>query len=234
MPNWWGKDSAEEEADKIKKAAESAEFKAPKDVTDKLAKIDGIETSMAEFKEKTKVLDRMSTFLDEQATAKEAARKKEAEERAKKAVEVDEDEYITDPKAAIDKAMLPLKMAQINSSSLVMRREIFDDGTEFEFYTGEFKKKVDAYIDQLSPAAKVDPASIKNCYHLVLGQSRSEINAGKIKSRFSAVSTTNAKTSEGKDGDTTVTLSDEQKLAAKRFGIKEDEYAKSFKELNYV
>jgi len=233
MPKWWS--AKKEESEEEDEHKNDIEIKPPKEVTEKLAKIDNLELGLNELKDKSKVLDRMSSYLDEQDNARQAARAKEAAERAKKATENQDEEWLTDPQKAFQTAVNPLVAAQINTSSQILRRDIFNDGKEFEFYQGDFKKKVDQYIDQLPLQAKNDPASIKNCYFLVLGQSQAEIRDGKLKSRFAAVTTSNAKdgTNKGESSDK-ITLSDEQKRAAARLGVPENKYAARVKEFDYV
>lgn len=211
------------------------EIKPSKEFEEKIGKVDAIEASVNELKTKTAVLDRMSSFLDEQEAAKRSAKAKEmAEKVAGKNEELDE-KWLTDPKAAFNESVQPLVAATINANSRATRREIFDDG-EFEYYTGNFKREVDELIDNsLALAAKNDPQSIKNCYYLVLGKHQAEIKEGKLKSRFAAVSTSSAGTGTNKTDQTdTIVLTDEEKRAASRFGMTSEEYAKSKKELNYV
>lgn len=228
MPtNWWGrpkKDESEEHKDDI-------EVKAPKEIEEKLSKIDGIEASVKAFEAHTETLKGMATFLAEQKQIKDDARKKEADDRAKAAEEQNDDEWISDPKKAAKDMLQPLVINQINTNSRLIRRDIFDDGKEFEYYDGDFRKEVDNHIDSLPPAQRADPSSIKNCYYVVLGRRQREITEGKLKSRFSAASTASASAPNGKGTDSVITLTDEQKLAAKRLGVKEESYAKNFKEM---
>lgn len=230
--SWLNKTKEEEAADEVER--QKSLQVVPKEVTDKLGKIDGLETKLNEFGEKTKVLDRMTTFLDEQDSLKTAARAREATERAKKVTEETEDLWMTDPKKATEEAMLPLKIAQINTSSIQLRNELFSDGINYEFYQGDFKKRVDHWIDKLPVAARVDPESLKNCYNIVLGENHKEIREGKIKSRFAATTTTGTNSSTSKGGDGLPTLTKEQEDAADRFGMTREDYAKEIKELNYV
>src|SRR5882762_3179980 len=228
MPGWWGQ-KAKKEEDEDKQG--DIEIKPPKEVEEKLNKIDGIEASVKAFEAHTDTLKGMATFLAEQKQIKEDARKKEADDRAKAATETNDEEWITDPKKAAQDMLQPLVINQINTNSRLIRRDIFDDGKEFEYYDGDFKKEVDNHIDSLPPAQRADPASIKNCYYVVLGRRQKEITEGKLKSRFSAASTASATQSTGKGSEQIIALTDEQKIAAKRLGVKEESYAKNFKEM---
>lgn len=216
-----------------------------KSIVDSSKKVSDLETGLNEIKEKTKVLDRMTSFLDEQEALK---RRRVAEEAAKKAKETRESEdqelqnlALEDPvKAAeliFERKSQPLTEALINTQSLNLRKNIFEDGGDkFEYYTNanaDFKSKVDAVIDNLPLANRTNPTAIKNCYAAVLFDHMQEVKEGKLKSRFAATSTTTSGTTSTKDKDT-VTLSELQKKAAAALGIKEEDYAKTAKEMNYV
>jgi hypothetical protein len=219
---WWGRADAEEK----EKEAE-IEVKPPKEFTETKEKIDSLETSFNEFKAKASVLDDMKTYLEEQKQAKDAARAKEAEARAKVATEESNETWLTDPQKAAQDMLQPIVINQLKTASRLMRQELFSDGTQFEYYHGDFKKKVDQYIDSLPVKSLNDEASLRNCYNVVLGESMKEIQDGKLKSRFAATSTASAKSGDGKPGDfKTITLTDEQKRAAERLGIKQDDYSK--------
>jgi hypothetical protein len=218
---WNGKDDIE------KKPDDEIEIKPPKEIMEKFEKLDSLETSFNEFKEKSKVLDRFSSFLDEQEEAKKVARAKEAEARAKVATEESEETWLTDPKKAATDMLQPLVREQLKTASRLLRNELFSDGTQYEYYHGDFKKKVDQYIDTLPIGSMNNTDSLRNCYNVVLGESMKEIQDGKLKSRFAATSTAAAKSGEGKSGDSkTITLTDEQKKAAERLGIKTEDYSK--------
>lgn len=234
---WWDK-KGEEESEETKSEAQKQkdlEIKADKEAREKLQKIDGLETALKELEKKsTSSFSRLDAFLDEQEEAKKAAREAKAKELAAKARETSEEKWIEDPQAALEDALAPTKMAVVNIASMNVRREVFDDGQEFEFYTGDFKKAVDKYIDTLPPNAKTDPQAIKNCYYLVLGQKQKEIAEGKLKSRFSST-TANGKSEAGPEGEKKeIKLSDEQKRAADRLGVPHEKYAKNLEDLAYV
>jgi hypothetical protein len=199
-----------------------------------LSKIDILESSVTELKSKTAVLDRMNSYLDEQEAAKAASRAAEAAKAAKAAREVNAEDWITDPEKAATAALTPLVRQQFLTQSKVLRREVFDAEGKFEFYTGDFKRKVDAYIDALPPDRQVDTASIENCYNLVVGQSWNDIKENKLKSRFAATSHAGTGTGNSVDNQKDTPLSDDEKKAAKLFGMKDDEYSTRKKEINYV
>lgn len=236
MPNWFGKKTPEEIAAEEVERQQSIEMKPPKEITDKLAKIDGLETKFTEFSSKLPVLDRMTSYLDEVDASKRAAKAKELAEKATTTATETEEKWITDPQKAFQESINPLVVSQINLSSRQMRSEIFSDEKEFEYYTGDFKKEVDELIENsLALQARADPASIKNCYFLVLGRRQNEIREGKLKSKFAASSTAAAGTGTTKiDQTDNIVLTDQQKQAAKRFGMTEEQWQKNMKDLSYV
>lgn len=241
MASWFSKDDKDDkkqgEDDKNKSGGADQELK-PADVKAKLDQIDTIKTKLDA---NDAVMTRMNSFLDQQDEAKRKAAAAEAAKKATEDSEKSEETWLTDPKKAFNDAINPLVKVQLQTSSRLLRKEIFDDNSgEFEFYHGDFKKRVDAYIDNLPITSQNDTASIKNCYFLVLGQMQKEIQEGKIKSRFSDMSTATARSGKTDDKDKLPQLTEEHKRAAKAFGMTEEQYAKAMKdefkgtELSYV
>ena len=230
------KESSESETDKKKREQDELELKG------KLDKVDSLETSVKAFKEKTEpVLTQMSSFLKEQQELKAKREREEREKKNKEAKESQDQELeelaLTDPvKAAeliADRKMGPLVAAQINTNSILLRKQIFDDNPgDYEYYQGEFKNEVDKLIDNLDLKHKTNPEAIKNCYAVALFNKQKEIKEGKLKSRFAAASKHSE--SENKQDKDQITLNDDQKRAARNLGIKEEDYAKMMKEMNYV
>jgi hypothetical protein len=169
----------------------------------------------------------------EEALAAQAAR--EAAEREKNKPPAAELDFFGDPEAAIDAKLSPIVAQNINLTSRMLRKEIFEADGQFEYYTGDVKQKVDAFIDGLPLAQRANPASIRNCYFVVMGQQMKEVQEGKLKSRFASVSTPgNGTGAGGGEPEDKVTLSDEEKRVAQQFGISEEAYAKNRRETNYV
>lgn len=233
------KRKTEVEDDLKKKEADDLELKS---ISDSAKKTDKLEADFTAFKDKAeKDSQRLNSFLDEQDKARRTA---EATERAKKATETKENEdkeleelALVDPvKAAnliADKKMEPLIRAQINTQSVLLRKQIFDDDpNRYEFYTGDFKSEVDKLIDNLPFNQKTNPEAIKNCYAVAAFNKSQEIKEGKLKSRFAATSTTSTGTTTSEKK--TPELSDAEKKAAAAFGIKEDDYSKMKEDMQYV
>jgi hypothetical protein len=233
MPWWSNKTEIDPEKKPEEKKDDEIELK-PKDVKAKLDKIDSLDTSITELKTKTAVLDRMSSYLDEQDAAKRVAKAKELAEKVEKNGEELDELWVTDPKKAMEMQIQPLINSQINTTSLVVRKQIFDD-EKFPYYHGEFAKKVDSYIDGLPITARADPATIKNCYKIVLADHMQDIADGKLKSKFAAASTTSTGNSVDIKQEKDIVLTDAQKKAARAFGYDEKTYGKLLsEEQNYV
>lgn len=243
MPGGWfdtiRNRSSESESEEDKKKREQQDLEMTNTLK-KVDKIDGLESSINELKSKAGVLDRMDSFLKEQ---EEAKRRREAEERARKAGEKKETEdkeleelALTDPIKAAEiiaaRKTDPIIAATIDLQSKTLRREIFDS-PDYEYYQGDFKVKVDKLIDDLQLQHRANPVAIANCYKVVLADHMKDIRDGKLKSRFASVSSSSSSTTSSKDKDEIV-LTDEEKRAARVFGIKDEDYAAMKKDMNYV
>ena len=242
MPTWLDRFRETEETPEDKKKREQEELEL-KNKLNKVDKIDDVEKSLKEFRTKAEgSLNEMSEFLKEQKAEKA---RREAEAKNKKASENKEAEdkdleelALTDPvKAAeliADRKMGPLVAAQINTQSVLLRKQIFDDNpSQFEYYHGEFKNEVDKLIDNLDIRHKTNPEAIKHCYAIAYFNKQNEIKEGKLKSRFAATSSSSNNNNNTKDKET-INLNDEQKRAAKALGVSEEEYGKLAREMNYV
>lgn len=242
MARWW---QTEKEPDK-KDGKKDDEFELkPKDVKDKLDKLDGFETRFNNMDEKLKGLDDISAFIKEQKaekekTAREEAARKAAEHKAQLETDIN-DEFLTDPAAAtrkmLNESMSPLVETQINTAARLQMKELFESEPErFEYASDPtIKKEVEAHVASLPLNQRANPAAIENCYYVATGRHQADIKEGKIKSRTAAASSSGSGTHESQGGnDRPIVLSEQEKKAAKVFGLKEEDYAKSKKELSYV
>lgn len=241
---WWqsAKSEDEDNKDKSREKDEDDEFELkPKDVKAKLDQIDGLKTSVEQLSGKSKILDRMETFLNEQDEEKQ--RKNEEEHRKKtESNSADLDEmFLVDPanatKKLLNDTMSPLIVSQVNTAARLTMRDLFDSNPdEFEFiHDPIIRREVEANVSKLPLASRSDPESIRNCYYVVKGRHESEIKEGKIKTKISAASGTgNGTGSVGGKSEEVVTLTPKEKRAAQVFGLKEEDYIKSKKELSYV
>lgn len=239
MP-WWMDKKPEEKKIEEKKDA----FEMPKEVKekfDKIDQIDSIKTDVAAFKEKTGILDRMASFMDAEDAKKTAEGKKKQQENKQQTDAELEEEFLTDPAAATRKllqgTMNPLIVAQINTGAKLTIKEMYEDDPEGMQYLADpkVKEEVEKLVSTLPLDQRANKESIRNCYYVAEGKFKQEIKDGKIKSKLSSISSSGTGTGAPKDKTVEVIhLTDEQKRAAKVFGIKEEDYAKSAKELNYV
>lgn len=242
MPGWLDAFKTKQEDQNKKDDSDDLELKAFKD---NVAEVPKIKERLSVLDDVKKTSDRMNSFLDEQEAAK---RKRQADELAKKAQDDNkktEDELdelaLTDPRKAAeliaDAKTKPIQEALINTQSVIVRKQIFDDNPgKYEYYTNdnpEFKAVVDKYINELPINARTNASAIENCYAVAAFQKSQEIKEGKLKSRFAAISTNSNGSKSTSDKDT-VTLSDAQKRAAEKLGIKEEDYAKEARDMHYV
>jgi len=243
MGKWW---QSEKEPDKKDDYKDDDKFELkPKEVKEKLDKLDGFDTRFNSMDEKLKSLDAISDYIKEQKAEKEKATRAEAtkkanEHKAQTDTELEE-EFLTDPASAtrrlLSEAMNPLVETQINTAARLQMKELFEnDPDRFEYATDPtIKKEIETHVASLPLAQRANPAAIENCYYVATGRHQAEIKEGKIKSRTSAVSSSGSgSNTEKKDSDGTIVLNDAEKKAAKVFGLKEEDYAKSKKELSYV
>lgn len=247
MPWWMTEKEDKESKDKKEKKDKEEEFELkPKEVKEKLDAIDGLKSSVEELKGKSSILDRMATFLDNVDAAKKEQNKQQRQQQLQQQQEDQEEElsteFITDPVNATKKLLrqttAPLVEANVNMQAKLTMKELMDSHPEeYEYATDpKVRLETEALIGKLPLSSRTDPESIKNCYLVVEGRHKQEIKEGKIKSRLAATSSagngTGSPKAESEEGK--ISLTDNQKKAAKIFGMTEEEYAKGAKELNYV
>jgi hypothetical protein len=176
-------------------------------------------------------LKAVNEFFAAQTKEREAAARKKQQEDE----HVDEPDYYADPAGAIDKKLQPLIRSQQAANALLMINETIG---EMDYYKSdpEFKAKVLAKINAQPLALRANADIILNCYKLVAYDEREAIKEGKYKSVLGAASTngtgghSGTPTNKGED----VTISDEEKVYAKKMGISETDWVKSKKTLEYV
>lgn len=242
---WW--QSAQEVDDKDKKDKDDKdEFELkPKEIKAQLDKVDTLDTKMTEFGEKLKGLDEISAYIREQRAAEA---KKANEEKTKKnkesREELDSDlneEFLSDPanvtRKIMQETMSPLIESQVNTAARLTMNDMFNSQPEvFEYISDPIiKREVESHVATLPLKDRNNPEAIKNCYYVATGRHQAEIKEGKIKARTAATSSSGSGTGgpESKSSEV-ITLSESEKKAARIFGLKEEDYAKSKKELSYV
>lgn len=168
-----------------------------------------------------------------------AAKNREAEEvRRRQQTEhetPDDMDYINDPGGAIDKKLAPLIRNQQAANAMLM---INDTLGEMDYFKSdpEFKNKVMSKINQQPLQLRSNVDIIMNCYKLVAYDEREAIKEGKYKSVLGAASTSGTGGHSGSSSSKAdeVTMTDEEKVYAKKMDIKEEDWIKSKKMLEYV
>lgn len=155
------------------------------------------------------------------------------EKKNKENSEVTSEDFLLDPVEAARRLNQPVAQATM---MLAARMAVKDTLENKDFYHGEFKTKVDKYVASMSLEQQMNPASIENCYKIVLGESYQDINEGKIKARTSSSQFESSGTggSKGSGEESTETLTKEEEHMAKQFGMTPKQWADSKKEMVYV
>jgi hypothetical protein len=187
----WLKDDKKEEDKKVE---------LPKELEDRLkAQEASITTSLtSKLDERLKGLDSLTAFAADYKKEKEEAAEKERLKKTTKTQEQLQAEsedmaaaMLNDPKKVINDEILKSPLAQIafTTSAENLKRTIFqDDASEYPYYSGDIKKEIDDILSKQNLQFRNDAVAIKNTYHTVIGRHMSEINEGKIKSRFASSS----------------------------------------------
>jgi len=230
---WWNKeeDGKQEESTKRGDAKEDVRgIELKPELVEKAMKphLDASEARMnAALDEKLKP---MNDFFAEQNRQREAAARKAAAD----AENVDDIDYMSDPASAIDKKLAPLIRNQQAANAMLMINETLGD---MDYYKSDpnFKAKVLAKINSQPLQLRANADIILNCYKLVAYDEREAIAEGKFKSILGAASSNGTGGHSGaRTEGAEVTLSDEEKGYAKKMGIKEEDWLKSKKTLEYV
>lgn len=209
----------------------------PEEVKKKLDKIDSIETTVNGFNEKLKGLDSVTAYIARQER-EEKDRKEAAARKAREVAEAKETEdldFFGDPAAAVkhlvDKSVQPLVTNAVQQAARNNAYEFFQGDSRFEYFDDPaFKQEVMRLIYSVPPGSMNSNETFENCYHVVAGRKAQEIKEGKIKSRFAAASSSGGGTGATTGtSEKTITLSEDQKKAAKMFGMTEKEYAEGVK-----
>lgn len=180
-------------------------------------------------------MDEKLKAVNEFFAAQNTQRAADARRRQQEEEEPGEVDYFTDPATAIDKKLQPIIRSQQAANAMLMINEVLGD---MEYYKSdpEFKAKVLGMINKQPLQVRSNADIILNCYKLVAYDERENIKEGKYKSVLGAASTTGTGGHAGhsKKEDEEVTVSDEEKVYAKKMGISEADWIKSKKTLEYV
>lgn len=225
---------------KNKKEDGTEELGLSKEDQDRLDKAAKAAEELPAIKAKLSGLDKVTEFIDafkadKQKEADAAKAKKDAEAQAAGDEEF-ETLMLTDPKAAVAKALQPTQQALLTLRADNIRREVFENADKFKYYHGDIKTEVDKLIAGQSLASRNDPSVIENCYLTVLGRHNDEILEGKIKSRFAGSDGGSRGTDGGNAGDggreakKPPVITDDIRKLAKMFNTTPEAYAKQLDE----
>lgn len=222
-----------------KKADDKGEekFELPDEIVKQLK--EGSEAKAEVSKMNTK-LEELTTMFSTDLAARQKREKDEADRiaalnRNKKDEELDtelEELLLTNPREAIRRATEGQTNAIKSVHADNVRREVFEDGDKFPYYTGDIKREVDALLASQPVDFRLHPANVESTYHTIIGKHNKELMEGKIKSRF-AGSEGNRGTSNGSAGSSGTggsdgkkpEITDDIRRAAKQVGIKVEDYA---------
>lgn len=210
----------------------------PKDVKDKLDKIDGMETEVKKISKLEEGQTEILGYFRQAKADREAARQRAEEAEQVKRQKAEDDNapsFEDDPVAAVNRQLDPiLKQNYLLSAKQNIRDMV--ESNQLEFYTGDIKSEVDKLIE--AQAMRGNPVSteyIENAYYIAKGKKEKDIADGKIKSRFSAASGASSGTGglESNPDKSKQALSEDEKRYAAALGIKDEDYNK-FREAEYV
>jgi hypothetical protein len=226
MANWWER----------KEVGNKEEITLPREIQEQLDGVNDLKTQVSGLETKLGALDSITSWIEEQKVAAEAAKKPVFRGKTQEELAAEDEELgnmlVTDPRAAINKVTEGTNKALLVLAAKELKRETFSESPqEFEYYAGDIKTEVDRILSEQSLEFQCNPEAVKNTYYTVVGRKQKEINEGKIKSRFS--SSSNPRTSEidGGDGRPKITqATPDIEKAAKLTGQTVEDYLKMLNE----
>lgn len=131
----------------------------------------------------------------------------------------------------VDQQFSILSRTAQQTSARELRRSIFEDAENYEYYTGEVKRKVDEMLDREPLTSQNNSDVVRNAYKVVVFEHMNDIRDKKLKSRLSSTSPAGILPAQNApDPNALPSLNDEEKIIARNMGIKEEDWAKSKKE----
>jgi hypothetical protein len=223
-PSWFHNDDKDEEKkDEVKGL--------PPELEERFKKVD---ESTSAINERLKGLDSITAFFEDVKKEKEDAKKAAETKNRKDSEPTDEDlaaELLSNPRKAIAEMTSNQSQAILQVMAREVRRQVFEDNaSDYEYYTGDVKKEVDALISSQDLKFQNNAASLANAYHTVVGKRFKEIQEGKIKNRFapsSSSGTVGTKPSKGEDME--IDITPDMIKAARNSGIEIEDFRKLVK-----
>lgn len=131
----------------------------------------------------------------------------------------------------VDRQFELLNRTAQQTSARELRRSIFEDAENYEYYTGDVKRKVDEMLDREPLQSQNSPDVIRNAYKVIVFEHMKDIQDKKLRSRLASVSAPTAQSGQNQvDPNALPELSAEEKTYASKMGIKLEDWAKSKKE----
>jgi hypothetical protein len=234
----WMKGKAKEDG------TETLEVNLPKETQDKLDKAIGVADELPKIRELLSGLGGITEYVTAAKQREEAAAAEARNKQNRQSKEETDEELqqliLSDPAAAINKAITPQSQAILLLHAANMRRDVFENTEKFPYYSGEIKSEVDKLLAGQDPKAQIDMSVIENCYYTVLGKHGPEIAEGKLKSRFASASgnsgTSGGNMDKGGEGKVKLDINDDIKRAARITGVTPEAYAEMLVEdgIGYV
>lgn len=211
------------------------EFK-PEKLQEELNK--SIDTKFAEMSTRQeasmKPITEMLAALNKEREDKAEVARKASEKKNKEESELTMEDYMVDPMDATRRQLQPVAQATMMLAARMAKQDTLG---EKEFYYGATKEKVDILIASLPLNQQSNPGSLENCYKIVMFDLQKDIADGKLKARNSSAMFESSGTGghSGADkGDAVEVMSEDEKRAARAFGLTEKQWTDSRKELTYV
>lgn len=177
-------------------------------------------------------------FAEQKAEKEAAAARKVAADRQQQQTDdmINPEDWITDPMNATRKMMEPMAKTNATLAAIIVRDKTLG---KLEHYGDNpaFAAKVDALISSQPLASQSNASIIMNAYKSVHYDMREELETEKQKKIASGTGFSNNGTG-GHSGsgseDSKETITDEEKVFARKFGITDADWIKSKRELEYV
>ena len=222
---WWKRDKPEEK---------KVEDDLPESIKQQLSKVDTIESKLGESTSKIDSivagLESVNAYIKTQQTREEEATRARARQTQLDNEPSPEDlaaALLQDPQSAVNRMTSNQATAIMELRADNIRRETFEDGEKFPYYSGEIKNEINNTIANQTLAFRQNPANLENVYYTVIGKRSKEINEGKLKTRFATPSGSSLSSggSDSDKGKIKIEVTDDIRKAARLVGIKAEDYA---------
>ena len=232
MPNWFkteeqpkpAKTQEEFEIDLTKKIGEQVNSTVSQTVGDVVKKYFEEDPTLAALREQLDASKRRVT--EQQQQKNQQTEQTEAQRIAALRENLDDD-----TRTYVDRQFEVINRTAQQTSARELRRSIFEDAENYEYYTGDVKRKVDEMLDREPLSSQNNSDVVRNAYKVVVFEHMKDIQDKKLRSRLSSTSASPILSNQNTpDPNALPTLNQEEKDFAKNMGISEADWAKSKKE----